>query len=128
MSAALINVEEAAAASVAIDQAEHGHFVAPTALGSRSASLAANVGLIDFDRATVRAERRKPALAHRFADAVRQEPSGFDGQAKVRASWLELMPFLLPAIRYIACSHTCSGTLLLSKMVPMRTVKGLRHW
>src|SRR5256885_615465 len=46
------------------------------------ALLAADIGLIDFNRATVRAERGKAALAHRFTNAVRQEPSGLDGQAQ----------------------------------------------
>src|SRR5437867_7487579 len=42
----------------------------------------------------------------------------------VRWSWLERMPFLLAAIRKMACSHRRSGIRDDSKMVPIFTVKG----
>jgi hypothetical protein len=44
--------------------------------------LAANVGLINLDRAVDLAERRKIALAHRFEDAMGQEPRRLNNQAE----------------------------------------------
>ena len=46
---------------------------------------------------------------------------------KVRLSWVELMPFLLLQIRWIAASQSRMAIWLSSKMVPTLTVKGLRQ-
>ena len=48
-------------------------------------------------------------------------------QPSVRCNWSALMPFLLDAIRKIACSQSCSGMWLDSKIVPTLTVNGLRQ-
>ena len=74
--------------------------------------------------------------AHGIVASRRALPRGCDGRGTKRFSrcsqeygavgWL-LMPFLLDDIRKIACSQWRMGMWLASKMVPIFTVKGLRH-
>src|ERR1700674_4633397 len=60
----------------ALKQSKHGVLVASATLGFE-ALFAANIGFVHLDDASSAAHRSKSAVAHRFADAVSQEPSGF---------------------------------------------------
>src|SRR6476646_1942572 len=67
-------MEEAAATGVTINKAKHRHFVSVAATRVARACLPADVSLVNLHRASTRAERRKVAFAHGFADAMGKKP------------------------------------------------------
>jgi hypothetical protein len=101
---------------------------APAFLALRlHAEIPADVGLVHFDHATIRAEQFQAHILHRLADAMGQEPRRFDGNAERALQLVPADPLLLEAIRKIAWSHRRRGMCEDSNMVPTLTVKGLRH-
>jgi hypothetical protein len=64
--------------AVAVHEAENGDLLV-IGTTDRLALLAANVGLVHFDRATVLPEWSKATFAHGFTNAMREEPSSLDG-------------------------------------------------
>lgn len=75
--------------TVALDQRQHS-FLAPASAKPRGRTLAAmpvlflaaNEGFIGFDSLTLTTERSDHPVLHRFADAMRKEPSGFHAALK----------------------------------------------
>ena len=74
--------KRATLAALAVNQRENGHLVRRTTSRHPSALFAANESLVDLHGAASAAHRRQSALAHRFADTVRHEPSGLEGDAE----------------------------------------------
>ena len=70
--------------------------------------------------------RRKPN-GFIFADVMKRCARHLPSRDFCGCNWLELMPFLLEAMRNIACNHRCILMGEDSKIVPILTVKGLRH-
>ena len=89
--------------------------------------LAADIGFVRFKEGISPAKPPGAVVGHREADTVTLCHAVRRVTPSMRRSWLLLMPFLLPHIITMACSHRCIGTWLSSKMVPILTVKGLRQ-
>ena len=77
----IVNNDGASAARGAVNKAQDFHLVRPAASARllRAGRVFANKGFVGFNDAAIAAHRGHDALAHRFADAVPHEPSGFVG-------------------------------------------------
>lgn len=77
----VINDHGAGFAGVAVHQRQNLVFVF-VAVPGWLAFLATDESLIDFNHATIGAERRQVAIGHGLADTMPHEPSGFEGDAQ----------------------------------------------
>ncbi len=74
----LVDHHRASAAGVTVHQRQYFHLVlrAATQLLER---IAANVGLVNLNRAAATTEHDQTVVLHGFADTVPKEPSGLEG-------------------------------------------------
>ena len=115
-------------AAVAVDQA-----TAPSSCGaSRRDRATPPCGCrCRFRRPRPRRRRRptgRVAVAHGFADAVRHEPSGLEGDAQGAVKLVGADALLAAGDQIHRLQPDMHRDVRLSKMVPIRTVNGLRHW
>ncbi len=78
-------------------KSKHGVFVSSTALLHGNAGDLADEGFVSFHNPVIAAHRAGIAGAHRFADAVRHEPSGFQGDAQGAVKLVAADAFLAAA-------------------------------
>lgn len=111
----IVNDHAFGAASGAVNEGQHLHLVVVSGLLFH-ARLATDEGLIDLDHAATSAEARKRIVAHRFADAVRHEPRGLEGDTK-------------SAVELVAADALLAGTHQIDRLQPEvhRNVAGFKN-
>ena len=91
--AGFVDVETTRAAA-ALYESEDGVLMSPTTAAFLLAFNATDEGFVRLDNFARAAHRGYADNAHGFADAMRHEPCGLEGDAQGAGSWLLEMPFL----------------------------------